>query len=135
MKITYQLSEIDSVALMVLSQSKSNLLLFKGEMGVGKTTLIKSLIKQLGSNETVVSPTFSIVNEYRTIENNKIYHFDLYRLEDPADLFQIGFEEYILEGDWIFIEWPELIAAFLPEEGSYIQIEQEKDQNRTLSII
>jgi len=134
MKITYQLSEIDSVAAMVLSKIQSNLLLFKGDMGVGKTTLIKALIKQLGSQETAVSPTFSIVNEYRTIDHKRIYHFDLYRLEDPEEVFQLGFEEYLSEGDWIFIEWPELITAFLPKERSNIEIKEQNDQDRTLEL-
>jgi len=103
-------------------------------MGVGKTTLIKALIKQLGSQETAVSPTFSIVNEYRTIDHKRIYHFDLYRLEDPEEVFQLGFEEYLSEGDWIFIEWPELITAFLPKERSNIEIKEQNDQDRTLEL-
>jgi len=134
MKIIYQLSEIDNVAATVISNTQSNLLLFNGEMGVGKTTLIKALIKQLGSNETAVSPTFSIVNEYRTIENKKIYHFDLYRLEKSEEVFQLGFEEYLSEGDWIFIEWPELITAFLPEKRATIEIKEQRGQDRTLEL-
>jgi len=134
MKIIYQLSEIDSVAATVISNTQSNLLLFNGEMGVGKTTLIKALIKQLGSNETAVSPTFSIVNEYRTIENKKIYHFDLYRLEKSEEVFQLGFEEYLSEGDWIFIEWPKLITAFLPEKRATIEIKEQRGQDRTLEL-
>ena len=135
MKITYQLSEIDGVAAMVLSQTKSNLLLFKGDIGVGKTTLIKALLKQLGSIETAVSPTFSIVNEYHTQNNEVIYHFDLYRMEKPQEVLDIGIEEYLNQGDWILIEWPEVATAFFDETAQNVVIREKSDKKRELEII
>ncbi len=85
-----------------------------GEMGVGKTTLVKCFCKALGVTEEAVSPTFSLVNEYSGTQ--KIYHFDLYRLNSPEELLDIGFEEYLSDGAFCFIEWPELAEPFLPND-------------------
>jgi len=134
MKITYELSELDSVAAKVLASAKSKILLFYGEMGVGKTTLIKQLAKQLGVKEMASSPTYSIVNEYRTYAGIVIYHFDFYRLEQPEEILDIGFEEYLEKGDWIFMEWPEKIRDYLPKERTEIDLIHENDRNRSLSM-
>jgi tRNA threonylcarbamoyladenosine biosynthesis protein TsaE len=132
MKITYVLSEIDSIATRIIECSKSNILLFYGDMGVGKTTLITSLAKQLGVSETVSSPTFSIVNEYRTLEDKVLYHFEFYRIHQEEEVLDIGFEEYIMQGDWIFIEWPERITSFIPENSQNVQISIDKTGQRVL---
>ena len=94
--------------------------LFYGDMGAGKTTFIKSLCEQLGIKETVTSPTFSIVNEYRG-KTNKIYHFDFYRLKNQNEALDMGYEEYFYSGDYCFIEWPEKISDLLPPH--YIRID------------
>jgi tRNA threonylcarbamoyladenosine biosynthesis protein TsaE len=88
--------------------------LFEGEMGAGKTTLIKELCKQLGAVSDLSSPTFSIVNEYMTDRKEKIFHFDLYRLKQPRELFDLGFDDYIDSGDYCFIEWPHQVEYDYP---------------------
>ena len=94
--------------------------LFYGDMGAGKTTFIKSLCEQLGVNETVTSPTFSIVNEYQS-KGIKIYHFDFYRLKNQNEALDMGYEEYFYSGNYCFIEWPEKISDLLPPH--YIRID------------
>lgn len=134
MEITYILSQIDSISMRIIEATKSNVLLFYGEMGVGKTTLITSLAKQLGVTETVSSPTFSIVNEYRTSENKVIYHFDAYRINIEEEILDLGFEEYIEQGDWIFIEWPEKINSYLPENSQKIHISMNEIGERLIKL-
>jgi tRNA threonylcarbamoyladenosine biosynthesis protein TsaE len=87
---------------------------FRGEMGAGKTTLIKSIAKQLGVKETVQSPTFSIVNEYSATER-KVFHFDFYRIKKEEEAVDIGVEEYLYSDNFCFIEWPEKIPSLLPD--------------------
>ena len=134
MEITYVLSQIDSISMRIIESTKSNILLFYGEMGVGKTTLITSLAKQLGVTETVSSPTFSIVNEYRTLDNKVLYHFDAYRLNQEEEILDIGFEEYLDQGDWIFIEWPEKIGRFIPENSQKIHISMNEIGERLIKL-
>ena len=86
---------------------------FYGEMGVGKTTLIKALSLQLGFTDTVSSPTFSIVNEYQVDRNIKIYHFDFYRIEDENEAYDMGYEEYFFSNAYCFIEWSEKIPSLI----------------------
>jgi len=134
METTYILSQIDSVALRIIESTKSNILLFYGDMGVGKTTLITSLAKQLGVTENISSPTFSIVNEYRTLDNKIIYHFDAYRINQEEEILDLGFEEYIEQGDWIFIEWPEKIASFIPENSQKAYISMNEIGERLIKL-
>lgn len=101
---------------------------FYGEMGVGKTTLIKELSLQLGVNDVVSSPTFSIVNEYLTKENCKIYHFDFYRLEDEQEAFDMGYEEYFFSDAYCFIEWPDKIPNLI--EDDMIVVKMHLDGNK-----
>lgn len=89
---------------------------FYGEMGVGKTALIKSLSLQLGVSDVVSSPTFSIVNEYLINESNKIYHFDFFRIEDEQEAYDMGYEEYFFSNAYCFIEWPEKITNLIEED-------------------
>lgn len=93
--------------------------LFDAPMGAGKTTFIKSLCQCLNVTDAMSSPTYSIVNEYHTSSKSKLYHFDLYRLKSSEELFEIGFEDYIDSGNYLFIEWPELAMPFLE---SYLRI-------------
>src|SRR4051812_39970308 len=90
-------------------------ILFYGEMGSGKTTLIKELCKQLGVTGAMSSPTYGLVNEYQTSSNKLIYHFDLYRIRNLAECLDIGMEEYLYSGNYCFIEWPDVAASLYPE--------------------
>jgi tRNA threonylcarbamoyladenosine biosynthesis protein TsaE len=100
---------------------KQKIFLFHGEMGAGKTTLIKALCKELGVVDNVTSPTFSIVNEYN-IPTGKIYHFDFYRLKNQTEALDMGYEEYFYSGDYCFIEWPGMIPDLIPDQHIDINI-------------
>jgi tRNA threonylcarbamoyladenosine biosynthesis protein TsaE len=88
---------------------------FYGAMGAGKTTFIKALCHELGSQDNITSPTFALINEYTTLEGKVIYHFDFYRIKKLEEAFDLGYEDYIYSGNYCFIEWPEMIESLLPE--------------------
>lgn len=134
MEIIFSLDEIDSVAKKVLSENPKKILLFNGNMGAGKTTLIKSLAKVLGVNGATSSPTFSLVNEYQIANNQYIYHFDVYRLKKESEALDMGIDEYLYSGNWCFIEWAENIPNLIPEEHSVIKIEILPDGKRHLTL-
>ena len=100
--------------------------LFEAPMGAGKTTFIKVLCTRLGVQDTMSSPTYAVVNEYATGDHQRVYHFDLYRLKSTAELLDIGFEEYLESGNYLFIEWPELA---MPLIGSYVKVNIELNEN------
>lgn len=108
--------------------------LFYADIGVGKTTLIKALSLQLGVEEGVSSPTFSIVNEYTSRTNVKIYHFDFYRLKDEEEVFDLGFEEYLLQDAYCFIEWPERAPNLIKDDMVVIKIRLD-GKKRIIEII
>ena len=112
----------------------SKIILFYGEMGAGKTTLIKEICKQLGVTDTMSSPTFSIVNEYHTSSNKTIYHFDLYRIKNTEECLDLGMEEYLFSGNYCFIEWPEVAMPLLPEKYYSLSIKTEKDNTRSIIL-
>ena len=115
----------------------ARLFAFHGEMGSGKTTLISVLGKAKGVEEPISSPTYSIINEYRFYEHNtekKIYHLDLYRLNNIEEIIQAGVEDCIYSGDICFIEWPEKIPEFLKENTVNVFIEIVDDSNRQVKI-
>ncbi|MEI6682777.1 MAG: tRNA (adenosine(37)-N6)-threonylcarbamoyltransferase complex ATPase subunit type 1 TsaE [Bacteroidota bacterium] len=93
-----------------------------GSMGAGKTTFIKALCAVLGVADIVQSPTFSIVNEYKTVAGDSIYHFDFYRIRKTEEAFDIGYEDYLYSGNYCFMEWPEMIETLLPAETVRIRI-------------
>jgi len=135
LKLEYQIKDIGQAGRFILNNIKSNILLFDGEMGSGKTTLIKELVKQLGSEDEANSPTFSLVNEYLTA-NKKIYHFDLYRLNDEHEAFDFGIEEYLFNKNaYVFIEWADIIKNLLPEHSQKIRIIVKDFETRELQIL
>ena len=131
--INYSIEEIDKTAKIVLSLNPSaKIFIFNGEMGSGKTTIIKAIIKELGYKGTVSSPTFSLINEY--LNGDKIYHFDFYRIKSRDELLDIGIDEYISSNDWCFIEWPNLIIDMLPDKHIELNIDIVSSDNRKLKI-
>ena len=133
MEFTYTLSEIDTIAEKILPHLQSKVVILKGGMGFGKTTLIKALVRALGSTDNVSSPTFSLVNSYEGA-NDKIYHFDFYRIKNEEEAFDIGFEEYLYSGDWCFIEWAERVEKYLPETYTIVELIQIDKNHRKLRI-
>ncbi|WP_281639057.1 tRNA (adenosine(37)-N6)-threonylcarbamoyltransferase complex ATPase subunit type 1 TsaE [Capnocytophaga sputigena] len=133
MEFTYTLSEIDTIAEKILPYLQSKVVIFRGGMGFGKTTLIKALVRALGSTDNVSSPTFSLVNPYEGA-NDKIYHFDFYRIKNEEEAFDIGFEEYLYSGDWCFIEWAERVEKYLPETYTIVELIQVDKNHRKLKI-
>jgi tRNA threonylcarbamoyladenosine biosynthesis protein TsaE len=120
----HSLNELDDVAKDLLEQAKSvKIIAFAGDLGAGKTTIIREILKQLGVDDFSGSPTFSLVNEYFTLNNQAIYHFDFYRIKDQHEAMDIGWDEYLEnENAWIFIEWPERIEDLLPEHFLLVKI-------------
>ena len=118
----YDLSEIQTVAAWLIKQAAGvRVWLCHGEMGAGKTTMIKSVCEILGAGGDLSSPTYSLANEYLTSGGEKIYHLDLYRLRSPDEALDIGIEEYIHSGSLCLIEWPQLIMPLL-REGEFVTI-------------
>lgn len=108
---------------------------FYGKMGAGKTTFIKAVCEALGVEDVITSPTFAIVNEYRsTIADELIYHFDFYRIKKLSEVYDMGYEDYFFSGAVCFIEWPELIEELLPGDAIKVKIEEETDGSRTVTF-
>ena len=133
------LEEIDKVArefIQYISESdlQSNIFAFYGKMGAGKTTFIKAICKALGVTDTVNSPTFTIINEYRSAKGFPIYHFDFYRINKLQEAYDIGVEEYFSGDGLCLIEWPEKIAEILPEDVINVTITASEDLSRTVEI-
>ena len=116
------------------SNKKSNIFTFEGEMGVGKTALIKIILKHLKVKDLVKSPTFSIVNEYLTSDNKIIYHFDFFRIKDKIEVINIGFEDYLDSSNFCFIEWPNSIKDLLPNDINKIKMEYISETKRKIII-
>lgn len=110
-------------------------MVFVGEIGAGKTTLIQQICQQLGVEEAVTSPTFSLINEYLTVDGKRIYHLDLYRLKSEAEALDIGIEDYLYSDDYCFIEWPEIIENQLPEDVVRIKLSVIDDSTRKMIFL
>ena len=106
---------------------------FYGSMGAGKTTFIKAICEELGVSDVVTSPTFAIVNEYRTSSGGTIYHFDFYRIKKLEEVYDMGYEDYFYSDALCFIEWPEMMEELLPDNAVRVNIKENADGTRTVS--
>ena len=119
----------------VAKMGDANIFAFYGNMGAGKTTFIKAICEELGVEDVITSPTFAIVNEYRSETSGElIYHFDCYRLENEAEAEEIGVEDYFYSGALCFIEWPELVEEVLPGDAVKVTIEEVEDGTRSVRL-
>ena len=132
MKITADsLDDLPAIAAKIIEAYPQKLIAFYGDMGAGKTTFIKVLCVQLGVDKSeVCSPTYSIVNEYRTPTDQCVYHFDFYRIKSEQEAYDMGYEEYLYSDVYCFIEWPEMIKSLLPEY--LLEIHIETDSNKRI---
>ena len=129
------LDELPHAAAAVINALEGrSVVVFRGEMGAGKTTLIREIVARLGADDTVTSPTFAIVNQYTTREGKNIYHFDFYRINRLEEAYDFGYEEYFYSGDLCLVEWPEKIEELLPEEVMTVRIAVGGDEERTIEI-
>lgn len=122
MNKNYSLDDLSSIAQELITKNKKGTLLFNGDMGVGKTTLIKEICMQLKVVDTVSSPTFSLVNEYKTSKETSVFHFDFYRITKEEEALDIGIEEYLYDKSWCLIEWPQNVENLLPLESVQIHL-------------
>jgi tRNA threonylcarbamoyladenosine biosynthesis protein TsaE len=134
MEILFSIEEIQEVAHKIISENPRKVILFHGQMGAGKTTLIKALAKELGVTDATSSPTFSLVNEYKTGDSGYMYHFDVYRLKDETEALDFGIDDYLYSGNWCFIEWPEKIPNLLPDDYSEVFISILPDGKRKVVL-
>ncbi len=133
--VSKAITDLDKAVRAIVEVGKqADIWLFIGEMGAGKTTLIKAICESLNVIDTVSSPTFSIVNEYLTADEKTLYHFDFYRLSNEEEAFNIGVEEYFYSGNICMIEWAQRIEGLLPEEFLRIDISENADQSRTIKL-
>lgn len=134
-EIVYSENQTNEVATQLIKNVPSKVLCFYGQMGAGKTTLIKEIVKQLGASDEANSPTFGIVNEYFNTKDELIsYHFDFYRLNDEAEAYDFGIEDYFNSDVWVFMEWPEKIESLLPVDSVKIRLEVIDNTTRKLSF-
>lgn len=134
----YTASSIDDIpaaaSWLIQQLGPHRIVAFEAPMGAGKTTLIAEMVRQLGSEDTANSPTFSIVNNYAVKGGKPIYHFDFYRLENPADVADIGIYDYLDSGSWCLMEWPEVALPFLPDDTVLVRIEPQPDMSRIITV-
>ncbi len=134
MTVTYSLNDLPDIARKLIQNSTYKIWLFNAQMGAGKTTLIKELAKELGVKEMASSPTFSIVNEYLGT-NDKVYHFDLYRLKNEEEAYDMGLDEYFSEQAWCFVEWPDMATNILPDHVHTVTISIVDEHTRELNFV
>lgn len=128
-----KLSDIQTAAKeFIAAIGENTVFAFYGAMGAGKTTFIKAVCEELGVAETITSPTFAIVNEYKNKEGLPIYHFDFYRINKLEEAFDFGYEDYFYSGNLCFIEWPELVESLLPENTVKVYIAETENGTRTI---
>ena len=128
-------SELRTIADAILQNLNGRTIVaFYGQMGAGKTTLIRAIVALLGSTDVVTSPTFALVNQYSTADGNAVYHFDFYRINRLEEAFDLGYEEYFYSGDLCLIEWSEKIGELLPEDVMTVTIHVNSEVSRTFEI-
>ncbi len=135
MRIEYTLNDIQVVARKMLSLAKHRTIVFQGDLGAGKTTLIKAIVKELGYEDYVSSPTFSLLNEYQTKGGESIYHMDLYRLKSENEAYDLGLEEILENESWKFIEWPDKINNLLSDRYHSAKIISTNEKFRCVEYI
>ncbi|MFV0536315.1 MAG: tRNA (adenosine(37)-N6)-threonylcarbamoyltransferase complex ATPase subunit type 1 TsaE [Dysgonomonas sp.] len=129
------LDKIDEAAIeFIKTMGDNTVFAFRGEMGAGKTTFIKAICENIGVSDTINSPTFAIVNEYRSDSAELIYHFDFYRINKIEEVFDFGYEDYFYSGSLCFIEWPELIEDLLPKDTVNVRIKALEDGTREVTL-
>lgn len=125
----------DAAKKFIAAMDQTAIFAFYGKMGAGKTTFIKAVCEELGVEDVINSPTFSIINEYRSEKTSElIYHFDFYRIKKEEEAFDFGYEDYFYSGALCFIEWPELIEDLLPEDAMKVTIEEQLDGSRLITF-
>lgn len=135
MEVNFSLSEIDAAAAQLLSLAGTNkVLAFHGEMGAGKTTFITALCRAMQAEDIVSSPTFSIINQYKTAGGETIYHMDLYRIKNDNEAVNAGVEDCLYSGSMCLVEWPEKAPGILPDDTLHIYISSIADNTRKLEI-
>lgn len=127
-----QLSEVSRKVIAFCEKEK--VWAFKGEMGVGKTSLIKAIGEVFGIEAQITSPSYSIINEYINPKGEKYYHFDFYRINDMSEILELGLEEYFYSGNYCWIEWPEKIQGFVPSDFMLIQMDLDEKEGRSITI-
>ena len=133
--ILKDISDIDTAAKIFVEKfGNKKIFAFYGEMGAGKTTFIKSICKSMGVTGAITSPTFSLVNVYKTDSGLLIYHFDFYRIKNIEEAYDFGYEDYFYSGNICFIEWPELIESLLPEDVVEVRFTIDENEQRLISI-
>ena len=134
MNQNYNLHQLPEITSEIIKSVENKILLFYGQMGVGKTTLIKEICRQLGVLDNISSPTFSLVNEYQTSTQEIIYHFDFYRIDDEEEALDMGIEDYFESQNWCLIEWPENIENLLPLDAVEIHLTLLDDGQRNIQL-
>jgi tRNA threonylcarbamoyladenosine biosynthesis protein TsaE len=136
MEVNFTLNEIEGAAKKLLAEtSNKKVFAFHGEMGTGKTTFIHAQCEAMGVTDVVTSPTFSIINEYKTKDGQTVYHMDLYRIKDESEAIAAGVEDCLYSGNICLVEWPEKAAGILPDDTLQIYITSIDDNTRKLKII
>lgn len=134
-ELTYSRDNLTNAARFVIEHLENNsIVLMDGPMGAGKTTLITAICQELGVEDHISSPTFSIVNEYRNGSNEPIYHFDFYRIEDVEEAIHIGVEDYFYSKNLCFIEWASRVENIIPDEFILVSLSIEDEKTRKLNI-
>lgn len=134
MELEYNLEEIHIAARQLLDATPQKVMLFYGEMGAGKTTLIKEIARTLGVVGATSSPTFSLVNEYHINEHELFYHFDVYRLNSELEAYDMGMDEYLHSGHWCCVEWAEKVPNLIPENHTVVRLQLTENGMRRMIV-
>ena len=135
MEVNFTLEQIKEVAVKFLADTANyKVFAFHGEMGAGKTTFIHALCEVIGVTDVITSPTFSIINQYKTNDGQTVYHMDLYRIKDKNEAINAGIEDCLYSGNVCFVEWPEKVPGIFPDDTLHIKITSVDDNTRKLKF-